>query len=119
MSRRVFYQGETVRSEDHGLAVVMASGEDPYVRFIGGWEIRVAGETLQRVPEQVYEAEVHNRALIEAYLTWRIYGDLPSSPDSLPRPELDLEAAIRQHDEQPPVPFEKPAPLDSAILYFD
>jgi len=117
--RRVFYEGETVRSRYHGLGEVTMTGEHPRVRFLDGRECRVPGDTVRLLPPEVYDAEVENQSAIERYLSFRVYGIVEPPTLSLPRPEFDLAAAMKRHAQTPPLPFVRPAPPSSAVLYFD
>lgn len=113
----MFYVEERVRSPHYGLGVVVRSGKNPWMRLLGGGELPVDGRTLHVVPDEVYDAEVENRAKIERYLTLRICGSLPPHADSLPRPSFDLEAAMQATALFSPC-VQSP-PLGASILLFD
>jgi len=115
----VFYEGEVIRSCYHGLGEITLAGKEPRVRFIDGRESVVPGDTIRLVPQDVYDAEIRNRTLIERYLILRIYGSAPSPPASLPKPEFDLVAAMMRDMQSPPLPFVDSSPPDSGVLYFD
>ena len=116
--RQVFYEGQTVRSRYHGLGEVIMSGEDPRVRFMGGWESGVPGDTLTLVPSEVYDAEVENLRMIEWYLTLRVEGTCEPYTRRLPRPKFDLVAAMKRYAQAPPLPFVEPVPMDSVVFSF-
>jgi len=115
----VFYEGEAVRSRYHGLGEIISAGRAPRVRFLDGRECSVPGDTIMSVPQEVYDAEVHNRTVIERFLTARIYGSAPSHAASLPRPEVELTAAMRRHAQLPRLPFAELTPLGGSVLDFD
>ena len=115
----VFYKGELVRSRYHGLGQVTKTGTRPCIRFLDGRECCVFGDTIRLVPQEVYDAELRNRTLIERYLTLRIYGFAPTQPTSLPRTEFDLEAALMRHAQSPPLPITEATSLGSSVLFLD
>ena len=119
MMRRVFYEGETVRSKYYGLGEVTRSGKHPRVQFFDRPECSVPSDTLRWVAPEVYDAEVLNRVMIERFLTLRVCGYLPPCTAPLPRPEFDLAAAMQRYAHSPPLPFVDSTPPGSGVLYFD
>ena len=115
----MFYEGQTVRSRYHGLGEVTVSGEEPRVQFLDGPECCVPCDTLRWVAPEVHDAELHNRLIIERWITWRLCGIIEPPTLPLPRPPCDLEAAMQRYAHSPPLPFVDSTPRDSAVLYFD
>lgn len=114
--RPVYYLGEFVRSTLHGLGEVVVSGRDPVVTFMSGVRLCVDGSTLVVVPDEVYEAEEHNRAQIEAWLTRRLTGQVVREPARLPRARTGLEEKMRQSRvEIPEAEYSKSAPAKICV----
>ena len=112
----MFYAGATVRSRFHGLGTVVVTGKNPWVQFLDGPEMKVAGNTLTVVPPEEYDRAVANGEAMERWLDLRIYGAVQPRPTLLPRKPFDLVAAM----EEPVLPLPPPRRehLDPAVLYF-
>ena len=115
----MFYKGQTIRSQYHGLGEVTMTGKHPRVRFLDGRELQVPGNLIRLVPRHVYDSEVRNRLMIERWLTCRIYGELPTETAILPRPCFDLANVMERAAKFPPLPSVISREWESAILYFD
>ena len=100
----MFYEGETIRSRYHGFGEVTVSGTRPLVRFLCGWECYVDGDTIRYVSRDDFDAELLNIALIEQYLSLRVYGCDFGQRELLPKPRFDLVAAMLQQAKLPPIP---------------
>ena len=112
----MFYAGATVRSRFYGLGEVVATGQDPWVRFLNGPEMKASGDTLTVVPPEEYDRAVANDEAMERWLDLRIYGAVQPRPTLLPRKPFDLWAAM----EEPvlPLPPVSKEPLGESVLYF-
>jgi hypothetical protein len=107
------------RSSDHGLGVVVSSGENPRVRLLCGAEVELDGHALRLVPDVVHDAARLNLLSIERWLSRRVYGIIEPDAVSLPRPECDLATAMQRCAENPPLPLADPTPAGGSVLYFD
>lgn len=107
----MFYVDECVRSPRYGLGVVIWAGDDPWVQFLAGERLQVEGSALRVVPDEVYDAEVANRARLERWLTWRVTGMLEPEPKLVSRPRTDLEGKLHRSAEQSCLPYVDVTPL--------
>ena len=115
----MFFQGQTVRSEYHGLGEVIKSGDRPLVRFLAGWEGWATADTLKTVPADRYDTELLNRTIIERFLTLWIYGRLPSESPALPRPRFELIDVGGCEVYSPTASLASPTAVESEFVYFD
>jgi hypothetical protein len=113
----MFYTGEAVHSSQHGFGLVAESGRDPVVEFMDTGRLAVSGEQLRVIPQAAYDAEVMNRTLVERWLDWRIHGVVQRRSPVLPRPALDLAAAMQEAP--PTVTTQNPMPYGVQAIFAD
>lgn len=90
----MFHVDQCVRSRSLGLGFVVGSGENPRVMFRIGGERLVDGNTLEVVPDEVYDAEVYNCDEIERWGLWRVSGYANGEPYRLPKLEAEPPEVI-------------------------
>jgi hypothetical protein len=105
MADRMFYMNECVRSSRHGMGIVVNGGWNPAVQFLDGPMLRVEGETLRIIPDQVYDSEIINRADIERWLDWRMRGVVRPPVRFVRRPRASTLAVLREALNALPVPL--------------